>query len=129
MTKSDKEACFEAITESRKSHDSFWEKYKGIKQNRNDEFHRKRSEWMSGVRANIAKNEVKLSSAREALGRVRSRIDELEGKLSDTKSPKWEGIYSEWISEARTKEADIEESIDRLKSWISEDEDKLNSAN
>lgn len=128
MTREDKELCFQAISDSRKSHDSFWEKYREIKQHRHEEFHRKRSEWMSSVQANISKNQDKLSSARDALSRARHRIDELQDKLSETKSSKWEGIYSEWIAEARAKEANIEETIERLQSWISEDEDKLNRA-
>jgi hypothetical protein len=128
MTREDKEMCFQAISDSRKSHDSFWEKYREIKQHRHEEFQRKRSEWISSVQANISKNQDKLSSARDALSRTRQRIDELQDKLSETNSSKWEGIYSEWIAEARAKEASIEESIERLQSWISEDEDKLNSA-
>lgn len=128
MTREDKEVCFEAISDSRKSHDSFWEKYKEVSQHRQEGFHRKRSTWLAGVQENISKNQDKLNGARDALSRVRQRIDELQDKLSETKSPKWETLYSDWISEARTKEADIEESIERLRSWISEDEDKLNSA-
>ena len=128
MTREDKEACFQAISDSRKSHDSFWEKYREIKQHRNEEFQRKRSEWISGVRANISKNHDKLSNARNALGHTRQLIDELQDKLTETNSAKWQTIYSEWIAEARVKEADIEASIERLESWISEDEDKLNSA-
>lgn len=128
MTREDKELCFQAISDSRKSHDSFWEKYREIKQHRHDEFQRKRSEWISGIRANISRNQEKLSNARDALSRTRQRIDELQDKLSETKSSKWEGLYSEWIAEARAKEASIEESIERLQSWIAEDEDKLDSA-
>ncbi len=127
MTREDKEACFEAISDSRKSHDSFWEKYKEVIQHRQEEFQRKRSTWLASVQANISKNQDKLNGAKDALSRVRQRIDELQDKLSETKSPKWETLYSDWIREARTKEADIEESIERLQSWISEDEDKLNS--
>lgn len=122
MTREDKEECFEAISESRRSHDSFWEKYKEMRQYRQEEFERKRSTWLSSVQANISKNQEKLSGAKEALSRVRQRIDDLQGKLSETSSSKWEAIYSEWIAEARTKESDIEESIQRLQLWISEDE-------
>ena len=128
MTHEDKEACFEAISDSRKSHDSFWEKYKEIRQHRQEEFQRQRSTWLASVHANISKNQDKLNGAKDALGRVRQRIDELQDKFSETKSPKWETIYSEWIAEARTKKADIEESVERLQSWILEDENKLNSA-
>jgi hypothetical protein len=135
MTKADKEECFEAIKDARESHDRFWEKYKAMSadrraagQQRREEFEQKRSDWLGRVRANIASNRDKLAGARGALERTRDRIEEIEGKISDTDSAKWEGIFSEWLDEARDKERNIEESIERIEGWISEDEDKLNSA-
>lgn len=132
MTRADKEECFEAIKISRESHDRFWEKYKALSQERREasqrkreEFERKRSEWVDHVQSNIRRNREKLEKANAALEHTRDRIRDLEDKLSETTSPKWEGLYSEWLDEARSKERDIENSIERIAEWISEDERKL----
>ncbi len=133
MTRSDKEECFHAIQEARESHDGFWEKYKELREERREaserkreEFERKRSEWIDRVRANIRKNQGKLEKAEHALEHTRDRIRDIEDKLSETTSEKWERIFSEWLDEAHSKEQDIEESIERIARWISEDEEKLN---
>ena len=135
MTRADKEKCFEAIKDARESHDSFWEKYKMLREERREasqrkreEFESKRAEWIQRTRANIDRNREKLSKAEYALDRTRDRISEIQDKIRETDSPKWEGIFSEWLDQAREKERDIEESIDRIEGWIREDEDKLNNA-
>ena len=135
MTREDKEECFEAIKEARESHDHFWEKYKALREERREaserkhqEFERKRAEWIDRVHANIRKNQSKLEKAENALGHTRDRIRDLEEKIYETTSEKWQGIFSEWLDEARSKEQDIEESIERIAGWISEDERKLNDA-
>ena len=135
MTKSDKEQCFEKIKEVRESHDRCYEKLKEMKNARreasrrkSEEFERKREAWRERTQANIAKNNDKLDRARGALERTRDRISEIEGKLYETDSDKWRGIFSEWLSEAQSKESDIEESIARIESWISEDQSKLDQS-
>lgn len=132
MTKADKEECFDAIKDARESHDRFWEKHRALRderrqatQARREEFERKRADWIDRVQSNLARNREKLAKARGAFERNRDRIEEIEGKLYGTNSPKWEGIFSDWLEEARAKERDIEESIERIEGWIREDEDKL----
>ena len=135
MSRADKEVCFEAIKEARESHDEFWKQYKKLKEERrlaaqqkHETFVRKREEWRNRVRENISKNEAKLERAQGALARTRRRIKDIEGKLRDNTSAKWEAIFSEWISDAEAKEADIEASIARFESWIEEDKAKLNDS-
>lgn len=135
MTKADKEECFEAIKDARESHDRFWEKHRSLReerreatQRRRDEFDRKRADWLDRVRSNISKNREKLAKAQVALDRTRERIEEIQEKIYETDSDKWSGIFSEWLDQAREKERDIEESIERIEGWISEDEDKINNA-
>lgn len=132
MTREDKESCFEAIKEARESHDRFYEKYKLMKaerreatQRRNEEFERKQSEWRDRVQANISRNMANLQKARGALNRAQDRIREIEGKIYESDSAKWQGIFGEWLSEARAKESDIEASIEQIEGWIREDESKL----
>jgi len=133
MTREDGEICFEAIKEARDSHDRFYEKYKLMKaehceatQRRNDEFERKQSEWRDRVHSNISRNLTSLQKARGALERVHDRIREIEEKLFEPDSGKWHGIYSEWLSDARAKESDIDSLIGRIVGSIQEDEEKLN---
>ncbi|WP_115547522.1 hypothetical protein [Sphingorhabdus pulchriflava] len=135
MTREHKEECFGAIQDARESHDRFWEKYKDYKDQRRQEyeakqaeFESKRAQWIERTNANIRRNQEKLSNAEDALNRVRNRISELEDKLYETNSEKWQGIFSEWLEEARSKERDIEESIERIEGWIREDEDKLSGS-
>lgn len=135
MTREDKERCFQAIKDARESHDSFWEKYKEHRENqhrehekRQEEFERKRAQWIDRVKANIEKNRDKHSNAVRALSKTRDRIAEIESKLFDTDSGKWQEIFSGWLDEARVRERDIEESIDRIEGWIREDLDKLDGA-
>ena len=135
MTREDKEACYAAMQDARASHDRFFEKYKELKEERRrasqqkrEEYERKRLEWIDRVQSNIRRNTDKLERAQGALERTRDRIQEIEDKLRDTTSSKWEGIFSDWLSEAQSKERDIEESIDRIREWIREDESKLNDA-
>ena len=135
MTRSDKEECFETIKAARQSHNEFWEKYKELSQERRkaskrkkDEYERKRAEWIERVRGNISKNRSKMEQAEDALQRNQAHIQDVQGKLSETTSEKWEGVFSEWLDEAHDKERDIEEHIERIASWIAEDEKKLNDA-
>lgn len=129
-----KNQCFEAIQEARKSQDMFWEKRKQLSaerrqanERRRAENERKREAWEERTRANMQRNREKLSKAEGARDRTLDRIRDIEDKISETTSEKWQGIFSEWLSEAHAKLVDIEESIDRIKGWISEDEDRLNN--
>ncbi len=132
MTRVDKDECFEAIKNSRESHDRFWEKYKAHSQERREasqrkreDFERKRAQWINHVQSNIRKHREKLEKAEAALNHIRDRISDLEDKLSETTSPKCEGLFSVWLEEARSKERDIEDSIERIVGWIADDETKL----
>lgn len=135
MTKADKEECFQAIKESRESHDRFYQKIREFKderlaasQRKQEEFVKKREAWRERTQVNIKKNENKLTRARGALERTRERISEIEYKLIETNSDKWQAIFSEWLSGEQSKETDIEESISRIEGWINEDQSKLNDS-
>ena len=127
-----KSECFEAIQIARASLDEFWENRKthGAERKRQydmkqAEFEAKQAAWRVRTKTNISNNREKLDRAVGALNRVQDRISEIEGKIYETDSDKWRGIFGDWLSEAREKESDIEESIDRIRGWIDEDEAKL----
>ena len=129
-----KSQCFEAIQEAREGQDMFWERRKQLSaerrqahEHRRAENERKREAWEERTRANIQRNREKLSKAAGARDRTLDRIREIEDKLSETTSEKWQGIYSEWLSDAQAKLSDIDESIARIEGWVREDEDRLNN--
>lgn len=135
MTREHKEECFEAIKDSRESHDRFWEKYNEYRderraesQRKRENFERKRGEWLDRLSRNIEGNKEKLSNAFSALSRTQDRIRETESKLEENQSEKWQGIYAEWLERDREKESSIEEQIARIQGWIRDDQEKLRGA-
>jgi hypothetical protein len=123
-----------AILERQESLDQFWAQRKQLGAGRREaaarrrcEFEERRDAWRQHVLQNIRNNREKLDGALNALSRTRDRIKDIEDKLSETRSDKWRGIFSEWLAEARAKESDIEGSVERIRGWIDEDERKLNS--
>jgi hypothetical protein len=129
-----KNECFQAILEHRASLDNFWsqrkqhgEERRAATARKQREFEDRRDAWRSRVSQNIRNNRDKLESAQGALSRTRDRIREVSYKLSETTSDKWRDIFVGWLAEAQAKEQDIEESIERIRGWIAEDEAKLNS--
>jgi hypothetical protein len=132
MLSEHKAECFEEIQNARATLDDFWEQRKsqGLErkrqhEQRQSEFEAKQSDWRDRVNANISRNREKLNRAVSAHDRVIERIDEIETKIHSAENDKWRGIFGEWLSEALEKKTDIEESIDRIRGWISEDVAKL----
>lgn len=134
-----KQECFEAIKEAQATHDEFWERYKAELGRRQSEYHerqaeraRRQVEWDARqqnrndrIRENIDSNREKLSRAISALYRQRERASEIEERLRETASAKWQDIYGQWLAEAYAKISDIEQSIDRIRRWIEEGEQQL----
>lgn len=127
-----KSQCFEAIQEARESQDTFWEKRNDLAAERRDanerrrtEIAEKRSAWEERTRANISRNRENLSKAEAARARTLGRIREIESKLAETTSDRWQSIFSEWLSDAQNKLRDIEGSIDRIEGWIREEQERL----
>lgn len=120
-----KTEVFERMQDKRSQLDHFWEKRREAQGQRQREYQERHDAWRERVSANLQRNREKLAKAQAAASHTRDRISENEDKLRDTDSPKWEGIFSEWIEGDIAKLADIEDSIDRLEGWIAEDEDKL----
>jgi hypothetical protein len=96
MTAEHKGEVFERMKEKRAELDHFWEKRREAQEQRTKEFDRKREDFRSRVYENIEKNKERLRKAKAAADRSRDRISELEGKLRDTDSAKWQSIFSGW---------------------------------
>jgi hypothetical protein len=137
MTKEHKAEIHERIVSIRESHDAFWGQYKEHLEERakvRDEKHRaweerqeRRKAAKERIRANIEKNEEKLSKARDALRRHQQRRDDLRDQIASAWSDSFRERAEGWLDEVDDKISDIEQHIDRLEGWISEDESKLAS--
>ncbi|HEY9285113.1 MAG TPA: hypothetical protein VIP46_16795 [Pyrinomonadaceae bacterium] len=137
MTREHKAEIHERIVSIRESHDAYWEQYKQYREERAKIQEEKRRAWEEGkarreaakerIRANIDKNEEKLSKARDALRRHQQRCDDLRDQIASAWSDSFRERAEGWLEEAEGKVADIEQHIDRLEGWISEDEGKLRS--
>lgn len=128
-----KSQCFEAIQATRESHDLFWEQRRKLtnqrrqaQEQRRAENQEKRRQWEQKTRDNISRNKDKLEKALYARNKTIEHIRELEDSLSEPNSRKWQLIREGWLEEAHQKLASIEESIDRIRGWIYEDEQRLN---
>lgn len=132
MTGEDKQKCFDAILQARESHDHFWNKYREFKrlqvEKKRVAYESKKKAWQGRVKENIKNNVLKLENAEGAYNKSLSRIEGIKDKIADTKSEKWISIYSEWLDKEIDKNNDIQNHINRILSWISEDEDKLNNS-
>ncbi|MBT5304978.1 MAG: hypothetical protein HOL31_07850 [Candidatus Scalindua sp.] len=120
-----KQECYERIQEIKESHDLFWQQHKEAWETRNHERERNHSGYIARVERNIEKNKERLRKATNALERQQERAREIRSKIRETTSSKWEGIFSEWLSEAESKIDDIESSISQISDWIDEDQRKL----
>jgi hypothetical protein len=137
MTREHKAEIHERIVSIRESHDAYWERYREYREERAKIHEEKRRAWEEGkarreaakerIRANIEKNEEKLSKARDALRRHQQRCDDLRDQIASAWSDSFRDRAEGWLDEAEEKVTDIEQHIERLESWISEDEAKLNS--
>lgn len=125
MTKEDKQECFEAIQDAQATHDDFWGRYREHQAVAHQERADKHAAWQERTRENIARNEERRSKAEHALERVRQNIRDNYDKLSDAWSDEFRERVQGWIDEGEEKASDIEASIDRLTTWIEEDEAKL----
>lgn len=118
MTHEDKDKCFEYITDVQEEVNAWWDNYKGHQANRHSDFETR-------TRNRIDENRERLRKANDALDRVRANIDKLEADISNAWIDDYRDRASGWLSEAEDKARDIEASIERIESWIAEDEAKL----
>lgn len=125
MTAEHKSEVFERMQEKHAELNHFWEKRKEAQFVRNQEFERKREAFRARTLANIQKNRERLYKAEAAADRCRNHISELEDKLSSATSEEYADRVSGWLSEELNRLSDIQESIERFRGWIDEDESKL----
>ena len=89
------------------------------------EWEEKQRGFRERVSANIEKLEGKLVNARSALDRQESHLAKLESDYSNAWNDNYRDRCAEWITEAKDKIADIQDSIYRMESWLEEEREKL----
>lgn len=124
-----KQQCFERFQEVKSSHELFWKQHREAHQARHEasqaEWRSKKRAIASKIEANLDKNREQFRKTTEALNRNRARADELRGKIRDTTSSKWEGIFETWLAETEAKIDDIERHLNQIQEWIEEGERRL----
>ena len=118
MTAEHKKECFDRLVEVKAGHDSWWE---GRKQHGAE----KRESWQERVQANLKKNRELLRERTVLLARMEEQADELRGKIADAWSDEFRERAGGWLSELEGKIDGLKEYIERIESWIDEDEKKL----
>lgn len=132
-----KSEIHERIVSIRQEHDKFWERYRDYQQEKQQIYEQKKQAWEEGqarreqakerIRANIEKNKESLRKAEDALERQKQHRRKLEDDISSAYSDSFRERAEGWLDECNDKISDIEDSINRLESWIQEGKDKLNS--
>jgi hypothetical protein len=125
MTREHKQEVFDRIQEVRASHDRFWSHRKEAMERARAQRDERRSQFVDRVRANIRGNYERLAKAEAAEERVRCNLRSNYEKLSDARSEAFAERVRGWISEDEERLDDIRRSIDRIRGWIAEDEGKL----
>lgn len=127
----------ERIVSIRQEHDKFWGQYREYQQEKQQIYEQKKKAWEDGqarrdqakerIRANIEKNKESLRKAEDALDRQKQHRRKLQDDISSAYSDSFRERAEGWLDECNDKISDIENSIDRIESWIREGKDKLDS--
>jgi hypothetical protein len=136
MTREHKAEIHERIVSIRANHDVFWRRYREYQQEKQQIHEQKKKAWEEGqirrqhakerIEANIEKNKESLRKAEDALERQKQHRRKLQDDISSAYSDSFRERAEGWLDECNNKISDIEDSIERLESWIQEDKDKLN---
>lgn len=113
-----KQECFENIKEVKERHDHWWEE----RRQRNGGKHR---EFQERIKYNLEKNYARREKAANTLEKIRAHADELRDKIDSAWNDVFKERAMEWLSEEEDKIRNIEEYIEKIESWIEEDEAKL----
>jgi len=147
MTREDKAEVFLRISDIRSSHNLFWSRYKEISQvnyervkiEREKARQEKQRDWedkqeksrriKNRIENNISKNKENLNKATKALEKIKDSRRNLRDKISESYSDNWKRKAEGWLDEMDDKINDIEASVERIRSWIAEDQNKLDNWN
>jgi hypothetical protein len=132
MTKEHNEELWQLFQKIHDSHQTFWQQHNKAWGERKSELDAKQRNWeakqqqfRAKVSENLSRNREKLRSAKDALSRAKDKLSENRDKYYSAETDKWRNIFSEWVAQSEEKVRDIEASIERLQTWIDEDEKKL----
>ena len=110
-----KKECFEALREAEESQDRWWADYKASAEEGRKE----------RISSNIEKLRVKLIGAYVTLQKMESAADDLRDKIGTAWSEAYTLRATGWLAELEGKIETHKEHIQRLESWLQEEENKL----
>ncbi len=129
MLGKDKRMTFKVLKEIRELLDRHRKTYKAERQKAYEEYQRERTRkqhaWEQKIEANIGKLEKRRNKLHIVLGNKERYLDELHGKLRDTRSDDFRSVVSGWISEEEGGIREVKEKLGRIDGWIYEDKENL----
>lgn len=139
LLRDDKDLVFKALSTSQDQLNAAWEAYKTDRQRAYEKYQAERNEvraekqarheaWKEKTRARISKNEDWLDNLQTRLDKQRDHLSDLHSKRADAWSDSFRDRVDGWIDEAESSIREIEEKVIRVRGFISEDQDKLNSS-
>lgn len=137
MTKEHKAEIHEKFIEVRESHDVFWDRVKEYREEQNKIYEDKKQAWeekqlksqeiKERMIANREKLKINLNKSEDFLSSLESQKSNLEDKISSAYSDNFREKHEGWLSEVEDKIREVEEQIEKFKTWIQEIDDKLDN--
>ncbi len=132
----DKAYIYKLLSDAQARLDAAWSHWKDEKsrlftlkkeawERRKQEREEKHQQFGERVTANIEKLEAKLEGAKSALERNEAHLEKLRDDYNNAWSDSFRERCSEWIEECEEKAGDIQASIERMETWLSEERSKL----
>ena len=132
----DKAHIYKLLSDAQARLDAAWAHWKDEKnrlftlkkeawERRQQEREEKHQHFVERVTANIEKLEAKLEGAKSALERHEAHLEKLRDDYNNAWSDNFGERCSGWIEECEEKVADIQASIERMETWLSEERAKL----
>jgi len=132
ILRSDADEAVQALRNSQAILNEEWAKYKGhrhaeyeARDQRRREREQKHTAFVERVRARIDNHESRIDRLKDVLSHKRSHLSDLYDKRSSARSDSFRDRVNEWIREEEQAISDIEDKIDRLRQWISEERNRL----
>jgi hypothetical protein len=119
-----KQECFHAIQEMHEVHNLWWEE---LRRRRDEYYEHKRFGIREKITANLENNRERLDTAKSNLVKMRASASDLQDKISSAWNDDYRDRAEGWLSELEGKIENVEEYINRILTWISEDETKLSN--
>lgn len=118
MLSEQKLECFRGLRSARRAQEKVWAEIRKLRSKQREEFRTR-------MEANLEKNRERLKKSVAALEHQQKRRDELTQKIAEAWNTSWKEKAEGWLVEIDTQITDLEGVVERMKTWVKEDEDRL----